>query len=158
MDDLFVFSFIFFEYISNIGQYIMFFFLNFELFVIQEDFVLELVLYVGKLLFFFEQGDELFELDNMVDNWLGLIVRVMMQIYCDVILQIFELSLYFVKQLVIDIDYLINVMDVLGLQLFCIFQYIVIFLKIRFEDYRQVSKGLFCCLVIIVVIMWSVNY
>lgn len=48
-------------------------------------------------------GDELPELDNMADNWLGSIARATMQTYCDVILQIPELTQHSTKQLATDI-------------------------------------------------------
>lgn len=47
-------------------------------------------------------GDELPELDNMADNWLGSIARATMQTYCDVILQIPELTPHSTKQLATD--------------------------------------------------------
>lgn len=48
-------------------------------------------------------GDELPELDNMADNWLGSIARATMQTYCDAILQIPELTPHSTKQLATDI-------------------------------------------------------
>lgn len=48
-------------------------------------------------------GDELPELDNMADSWLGSIARATMQTYCDVILQIPELTPHSTKQLATDI-------------------------------------------------------
>lgn len=48
-------------------------------------------------------GDELPELDNMADNWLGSIARATMQTYCDVILQIPEVTPHSTKQLATDI-------------------------------------------------------
>uniref|UniRef100_A0A8D2HFE5 Conserved oligomeric Golgi complex subunit 7 n=1 Tax=Urocitellus parryii TaxID=9999 RepID=A0A8D2HFE5_UROPR len=141
-DDLPAFSLTPLEYISNIGQYIMSLPLNLEPFVTQEDSALELALHAGKLPFPPEQGDELPELDNMADNWLGSIARATMQTYCDVILQIPELTPHSTKQLATDIDYLINVMDALGLQPSRTLQNIGTLLKAKPEDYRQVSKGL----------------
>ncbi|PNI23194.1 COG7 isoform 5, partial [Pan troglodytes] len=76
---------------------------NLEPFVTQEDSALELALHAGKLPFPPEQGDELPELDNMADNWLGSIARATMQTYCDAILQIPELSPHSAKQLATDI-------------------------------------------------------
>uniref|UniRef100_A0A452TWH2 Conserved oligomeric Golgi complex subunit 7 n=1 Tax=Ursus maritimus TaxID=29073 RepID=A0A452TWH2_URSMA len=102
-DDLPTFSLTPLEYISNIGQYIMSLPLNLEPFVTQEDSALELALHAGKLPFPPEQGDELPELDNMADNWLGSIARATMQTYCDVILQIPELTPHSTKQLATDI-------------------------------------------------------
>ncbi|ELW66292.1 Conserved oligomeric Golgi complex subunit 7 [Tupaia chinensis] len=161
-DDLPAFSLTPLEYISNIGQYIMSLPLNLEPFVTQEDSALELALHAGKLPYPPEQGfgssvaggpmeatssscpggDELPELDNMADNWLGSIARATMQTYCDVILQIPELTPHSTKQLATDIDYLINVMDALGLQPSRTLQSIVTLLKTKPEDYRQASKGL----------------
>lgn len=157
-DDLPAFSLTPLEYISNIGQYIMSLPLNLEPFVTQEDSALELALHAGKLPFPPEQGDELPELDNMADNWLGSIARATMQTYCDAILQIPELSPHSAKQLATDIDYLINVMDALGLQPSRTLQHIVTLLKTRPEDYRQVSKGLPRRLATTVATMRSVNY
>uniref|UniRef100_A0A8D1FFM7 Conserved oligomeric Golgi complex subunit 7 n=1 Tax=Sus scrofa TaxID=9823 RepID=A0A8D1FFM7_PIG len=102
-DDLPTFSLTPLEYISNIGQYIMSLPLNLEPFVTQEDSALELALHAGKLPFPPEQGDELPELDNMADNWLGSIARATMQTYCDAILQIPELTPHSTKQLATDI-------------------------------------------------------
>lgn len=48
-------------------------------------------------------GDELPELDNMADYWLGSIARATMQTYCEVILQIPELTVHSTKQLATDI-------------------------------------------------------
>ncbi|XP_037670377.1 conserved oligomeric Golgi complex subunit 7 isoform X2 [Choloepus didactylus] len=141
-DDLPTFSLTPLEYISNIGQYIMSLPLNLEPFVTQEDSALELALHAGKLPFPPEQGDELPELDNVADSWLGSIARATMQTYCDVILQISELTPHSTKQLATDIDYLINVMDALGLQPSHNLQNIVMLLKAKPEDYRQVAKGL----------------
>ncbi|XP_024416131.2 conserved oligomeric Golgi complex subunit 7 isoform X1 [Desmodus rotundus] len=146
------------EYISNIGQYIMSLPLNLEPFVTQEDSALELALRAGKLPFPPEQGDELSELDNMADNWLGSIARATMQTYCDVILQIPELTPHSTKQLATDIDYLINVMDALGLQPSRALQNVGMLLKTKPEDYRQVSKGLPRRLATTVAAMRSVDY
>ncbi|XP_025131385.3 conserved oligomeric Golgi complex subunit 7 isoform X1 [Bubalus bubalis] len=157
-DDLPTFSLTPLEYISNIGQYIMSLPLNLEPFVTQEDSALELALHAGKLPFPPEQGDELPELDNMADNWLGSIARATMQTYCDAILQIPELTPHSTKQLATDIDYLINVMDALGLQPSRTLQNIVMLLKAKPEDYRQVSKGLPRRLATTVATMRSVDY
>lgn len=43
------------------------------------------------------------ELDNMADYWLGSLARATMQTYCEVILQIPELSPHSTKQLATDI-------------------------------------------------------
>lgn len=48
-------------------------------------------------------GDELPELDNMADSWLGSIARATMQTYCDVVLQIPALSPHATRQLATDI-------------------------------------------------------
>ncbi|XP_074052337.1 conserved oligomeric Golgi complex subunit 7 isoform X3 [Macrotis lagotis] len=157
-DDLPTFSLTPLEYISNIGQYIMSLPLNLEPFVTQEDSALELALHAGKLPFPPEQGDELPELDNMADYWLGSIARATMQTYCDVILQIPELTSHSTKQLATDIDYLINVMDALGLQPSRALQNMVTLLKIKPEDYRQAAKGLPRRLASKVASMRNVNY
>nr|KAF6354589.1 component of oligomeric golgi complex 7 [Myotis myotis] len=160
--------------------------LNLEPFVTQEDSALELALHAGKLPFPPEQGDELPELDNMADNWLGSIARATMQTYCDVILQIPELTPHSTKQLATDIggssswagegtalahgngqppasrrllpDYLVNVMDALGLQPSRTLQHVGTLLKTKPEDYRQVSKGLPRRLAATVAAMRSVDY
>ncbi|KAL6033186.1 hypothetical protein STEG23_023802 [Scotinomys teguina] len=103
-------------------------------------------------------GDELPELDNMADNWLGSIARATMQTYCDVILQIPEVTPHSTKQLATDIDYLINVMDALGLQPSRTLQNIVTLLKAKPEEYRQVSKGLPRRLAATVATMRGINY
>ncbi|XP_019368341.1 PREDICTED: conserved oligomeric Golgi complex subunit 7 [Gavialis gangeticus] len=141
-DDLPNFSLTPLEYISNIGQYIMSLPLHLEPFVTQEDSALELALHAGKLPYPPEQGDELPELDNMADYWLGSIARATMQTYCEVILQIPELTVHSTKQLATDIDYLINVMDALGLQPSRTLQNIVTLLKTKLEDYRQTAKSM----------------
>ncbi|XP_066131952.1 conserved oligomeric Golgi complex subunit 7 isoform X1 [Saccopteryx bilineata] len=146
------------EYISNIGQYIMSLPLNLEPFVTQEDSALALALHAGKLPFPPEQGDELPELDNMADNWLGSVARATMQTYCDVILQIPELTPHSTKQLATDIDYLINVMDALGLAPSRTLQNVGALLKTKPEDYRQASKGLPRRLVTTVAAMRGVDY
>ncbi|XP_059981142.1 conserved oligomeric Golgi complex subunit 7 isoform X1 [Lagenorhynchus albirostris] len=157
-DDLPTFSLTPLEYISNIGQYIMSLPLNLEPFVTQEDSALELALHAGKLPFPPEQGDELPELDNMADSWLGSIARATMQTYCDAVLQIPELTPHSTKQLATDIDYLINVMDALGLQPSRTLQNILMLLKAKPEDYRQVSKGLPRRLATTVAAMRAVDY
>ncbi|XP_016010991.2 conserved oligomeric Golgi complex subunit 7 [Rousettus aegyptiacus] len=129
------------EYISNIGQYVMSLPLNLEPFVTQEDSALELALHAGKLPFPPEQGDELPELDNMADSWLGSIARATMQTYCDVVLQIPALSPHATRQLATDIDYLINVMDALGLQPSRPLQSVATLLKAKPEDFRLASRG-----------------
>lgn len=48
-------------------------------------------------------GDDVPELENTADYWLGSIARATMQTYCDVILQLPELSLHATKQLATDI-------------------------------------------------------
>ncbi|XP_069503499.1 conserved oligomeric Golgi complex subunit 7 isoform X2 [Ambystoma mexicanum] len=141
-DDLPTFSLTPLEYISNIGQYIMSLPLHLEPFVTQEDPALEMALHAGKLPYPPEQGDELPELDNMADYWLGSIARATMQTYCEVILHIPELTSHSTKQLATDIDYLMNVMDALGLQASRMLQQIVSLLKTKPEDFRQASKGL----------------
>ncbi|XP_034638661.1 conserved oligomeric Golgi complex subunit 7 [Trachemys scripta elegans] len=157
-DDLPNFSLTPLEYISNIGQYIMSLPLHLEPFVTQEDSALELALHAGKLPYPPEQGDELPELDNMADYWLGSIARATMQTYCEVILQIPELTLHSAKQLATDIDYLINVMDALGLQPSKTLQNIVTLLKTKPEDYRQTAKSLPRRLASSIATMRSVDY
>uniref|UniRef100_A0A452HBS6 Conserved oligomeric Golgi complex subunit 7 n=1 Tax=Gopherus agassizii TaxID=38772 RepID=A0A452HBS6_9SAUR len=157
-DDLPNFSLTPLEYISNIGQYIMSLPLHLEPFVTQEDSALELALHAGKLPYPPEQGDELPELDNMADYWLGSIARATMQTYCEVILQIPALTLHSAKQLATDIDYLINVMDALGLQPSMTLQNIVTLLKTKPEDYRQTAKSLPRRLASNIATMRSVDY
>lgn len=48
-------------------------------------------------------GDEVPELDNMADYWLGSIARATMHTYCESILQISELTAHATKQLITDI-------------------------------------------------------
>ncbi|XP_048465333.1 conserved oligomeric Golgi complex subunit 7 [Rhincodon typus] len=141
-EDLPTFSLAPLEYISNIGQYIMSLPLHLEPFVTQEDPALELALHSGKLPYPPEQGDELPELDNMADYWLGSIARATMHTYCESILQIPELTPHATKQLATDIDYLSNVMDALGLQPSRTLQHTVTTLKVKPEDFRQAAKGL----------------
>nr|XP_020660453.1 conserved oligomeric Golgi complex subunit 7 [Pogona vitticeps]XP_020660454.1 conserved oligomeric Golgi complex subunit 7 [Pogona vitticeps]XP_020660455.1 conserved oligomeric Golgi complex subunit 7 [Pogona vitticeps] len=140
MDDLPNFSLTPLEYISNIGQYLMSLPLHLEPFVTQEDPGLELALRAGKLPFPPEQGDELPELDNLADYWLGSLARATMQTYCEVILQIPALTPHSTKQLATDIDYLVNVMDALGLQPSKALQRTVTLLKTKPADYKQVAK------------------
>nr|XP_006637161.1 PREDICTED: conserved oligomeric Golgi complex subunit 7 [Lepisosteus oculatus] len=141
-EDLPTFSLSPLEYITNIGQYIMSLPLHLEPFVTQEDPALELALHAGKLPFPPEQADDLPELDNIADYWLGSIARATMQTYCDAILQIPELTPHSAKQLATDIDYLSNVMDALGLQASRTLQQIVTLLKAKPEDFRQTAKPL----------------
>ncbi|XP_074520016.1 conserved oligomeric Golgi complex subunit 7 [Halichoeres trimaculatus] len=128
------------EYITNIGQYLMSLPLHLEPFVTQEDPALEMALHAGKLPFPPEQGDDLPELDNTADYWLGSIARATMQTYCDAILLIPQLGPHSTKQLATDIDYLSNVMDALGLQPSRTLQHIVTLLRAKPEDYRQTAK------------------
>lgn len=51
-------------------------------------------------------GDDLPELDNIADYWLGSIARATMQTYCDAILLIPQLSIRSTKQLATDIGML----------------------------------------------------
>ncbi|KAM7370900.1 hypothetical protein PAMP_010410 [Pampus punctatissimus] len=128
------------EYITNIGQFLMSLPLHLEPFVAQEDPALEMALHAGKLPFPPEQGDDLPELDNTADYWLGSIARATMQTYCDAMLLIPQLSTHSTKQLATDIDYLSNVMDALGLQPSRTLQQIVTLLRAKPEDYRQTAK------------------
>ncbi|XP_072536239.1 conserved oligomeric Golgi complex subunit 7 [Salminus brasiliensis] len=130
------------EYITNIGQYVMSLPLHLEPFVTQEDPALELALHTGKLPYPPEQGDDVPELENTADYWLGSIARATMQTYCDVILQIPELSPHATKQLATDIDYLSNVMDALGLQTSRTLQNITTLLRAKPEEFRQTAKPL----------------
>ncbi|KAJ3583738.1 hypothetical protein NHX12_015646 [Muraenolepis orangiensis] len=141
-DDLPTFSLSPQEYISNIGQYIMSLPLHLEPFVTQEDPALELALHAGKLPFPPEQGDDLPELDNTADYWLGSIARATMQTYCEAILQLPHLPPRATKQLITDIEYLSNVMDALGLRPSRSLQNILALLRSRPEDYRQTAKPL----------------
>ncbi|NXM82303.1 COG7 protein, partial [Oenanthe oenanthe] len=141
-DDLPNFSLTPLEYISNIGQYIMSLPLHLEPFVTQEDSALELALHAGKLPYPPEQGRELPELDNVADYWLGSIARATMQTYCEAILQIPQLTAHSSKQLATDIDYLINVMDALGLQPSRSLQNIVTLLKAKPEEFQRAAKSL----------------
>ncbi|KAG8557810.1 hypothetical protein GDO81_016734 [Engystomops pustulosus] len=141
-EDLPTFSLTPLEYISNIGQYLMSLPLHLEPFVTPEDSSLELALHAGKLPYPPEQGEETPELDNMADYWLGSLARATMQTYCDVILQIPVLTPHSSKQLATDIDYLINVMDALGLQPTRTLHTIVSLVKTRPEDFRQAAKTL----------------
>uniref|UniRef100_A0A8C2Z7K8 Conserved oligomeric Golgi complex subunit 7 n=1 Tax=Cyclopterus lumpus TaxID=8103 RepID=A0A8C2Z7K8_CYCLU len=124
----------------QIGQYLMSLPLHLEPFVTQEDPALEMALHAGKLPFPPEQGDDLPELDNTADYWLGSIARATMQTYCDAILLVPQLSTHSTKQLATDIDYLSNVMDALGLQPSRALQHIVTLLRAKPEDYRQTAK------------------
>uniref|UniRef100_A0A9J8CF15 Conserved oligomeric Golgi complex subunit 7 n=1 Tax=Cyprinus carpio carpio TaxID=630221 RepID=A0A9J8CF15_CYPCA len=126
----------------EIGQYIMSLPLHLEPFVTQEDPALELALHTGKLPYPPEQGDDVPELENTADYWLGSIARATMQTYCDFILQLPELSLHATKQLATDIDYLSNVMDALGLQTSRTLQNIVTLLRAKPDEYRQTAKPL----------------
>lgn len=128
------------EYITNIGQFLMSLPLHLEPFVTQEDPALEMALHAGKLPFPPEQGDDVPELDNTTDYWLGSIARATMQTYCDAILLIPQLSSHSTKQLAKDIDYLSNVMDGLGLQPSRTLQHILTLLRAKAEDYRQTAK------------------
>uniref|UniRef100_A0A673FXK5 Conserved oligomeric Golgi complex subunit 7 n=1 Tax=Sinocyclocheilus rhinocerous TaxID=307959 RepID=A0A673FXK5_9TELE len=141
-DDLPAFSLSPQEYITNIGQYIMSLPLHLEPFVTQEDPALELALHTGKLPYPPEQGDDVPELENTADYWLGSIARATMQTYCDVILQLPELSPHATKQLATDIDYLSNVMDALGLQTSRTLQNMVTLLRAKPDEYRQTAKPL----------------
>ncbi|KAB0392409.1 hypothetical protein E2I00_020223 [Balaenoptera physalus] len=94
----------------------------------------------------------------MADSWLGSVARATMQTYCDAVLQIPELTPHSTKQLATDIDYLINVMDALGLQPSRTLHNIVMLLKAKPEDYRQVSKGLPRRLATTVAAMRGVDY
>ncbi|XP_016093380.1 conserved oligomeric Golgi complex subunit 7-like [Sinocyclocheilus grahami] len=87
-------------------------------------------------------GDDVPELENTADYWLGSIARATMQTYCDVILQLPELSPHATKQLATDIDYLSNVMDALGLQTSRSLQNIVTLLRAKPDEYRQTAKPL----------------
>uniref|UniRef100_A0A4W6BRY4 Conserved oligomeric Golgi complex subunit 7 n=1 Tax=Lates calcarifer TaxID=8187 RepID=A0A4W6BRY4_LATCA len=133
------------EYITNIGQYLMSLPLHLEPFVTQEDPALEMALHAGKLPFPPEQGDDLPELDNTADYWLGSIARATMQTYCDAILLIPQLSTHSTKQLATDIvtgnnAMKCNVMDALGLQPSRALQHIVTLLRAKPENYRQTAK------------------
>ncbi|KAI3365666.1 hypothetical protein L3Q82_010740 [Scortum barcoo] len=139
-EDLPIFSLSPQEYITNIGQYLMSLPLHLEPFVTQEDPALEMALHAGKLPFPPEQGDDLPELDNTADYWLGSIARATMQTYCDAILLIPQLGTHSTKQLATDIDYLSNVMDALGLQPSRTLQHILTLLRAKPEDYRQTAK------------------
>uniref|UniRef100_A0A671LMV8 Conserved oligomeric Golgi complex subunit 7 n=1 Tax=Sinocyclocheilus anshuiensis TaxID=1608454 RepID=A0A671LMV8_9TELE len=141
-DDLPAFSLSPQEYITNIGQYIMSLPLHLEPFVTAEDPALELALHTGKLPYPPEQGDDVPELENTADYWLGSIARATMQTYCDVILQLPELSPHATKQLATDIDYLSNVMDALGLQTSRTLQNMVTLLRAKPDEYRQTAKPL----------------
>lgn len=57
----------------------------------------------SSLVVLFLPGDEVPELDNMADYWLGSLARATMQTYCEVILQIPELTPHSTKQLATDI-------------------------------------------------------
>lgn len=56
-----------------------------------------------KIYLSFPSGDDLPELDNTADYWLGSIARATMQTYCDAILLIPQLTPRFTKQLSTDI-------------------------------------------------------
>ncbi|XP_036401232.1 conserved oligomeric Golgi complex subunit 7 [Megalops cyprinoides] len=157
-EDLPTFSLSPLEYITNIGQYIMSLPLHLEPFVTQEDPALELALHAGKLPFPPEQGDDLPELDNAADYWLGSIARATMQTYCDAILLIPELTPHSTKQLATDIDYLSNVMDALGLQPSRTLQQIVTLLKAKPEEYRQTAKPLSRRLAATIAAMRNLDY
>ncbi|XP_061086998.1 conserved oligomeric Golgi complex subunit 7 isoform X1 [Conger conger] len=157
-EDLPTFSLSPLEYITNIGQYIMSLPLHLEPFVTQEDPALELALHAGKLPFPPEQGDDLPELDNTADYWLGSIARATMQTYCDAILLIPELTSHSTKQLATDIDYLSNVMDALGLQPSRTLQQIVSLLKAKPEDYRQTAKPMSRRLASSIAAMRNIDY
>uniref|UniRef100_A0A3P8WXH6 Conserved oligomeric Golgi complex subunit 7 n=1 Tax=Cynoglossus semilaevis TaxID=244447 RepID=A0A3P8WXH6_CYNSE len=146
------------EYIANIGQFLMSLPLHLEPFVTQEDQALEMALHAGKLPFPPEQGDELPELDNTADYWLGSIARATMQTYCDAILLIPQLSAHSTKQLVTDIDYLSNVMDALGLQPSRTLQHIVSLLRAKPENYRQTAKLLPRRLATTIAALRSIDY
>ncbi|MEQ2161696.1 hypothetical protein GOODEAATRI_012172, partial [Goodea atripinnis] len=128
----------------QIGQYLMSLPLHLEPFVTQEDPALEMALHAGKLPFPPEQGDDLPELDNTADYWLGSIARATMQTYCDAIMLIPKLSPHSTKQLATDIgtvttkhvSFLRKKKPAPSRSL----QHIVALLRAKPEDYRQTAK------------------
>uniref|UniRef100_A0A8C4R186 Conserved oligomeric Golgi complex subunit 7 n=1 Tax=Eptatretus burgeri TaxID=7764 RepID=A0A8C4R186_EPTBU len=128
------------EYVTNIGQYIMSLPLHLEPFVSEEDAALELALHAGKLPYPPEKGDELSEMDSVADRWLGAVARASLQCYCEAILQIGHLSPHATRQLTTDIEYLINVLDAIGLQPSKALQHALALLKATPQDFRSVAR------------------
>lgn len=101
------------EYITQVGQYLMTLPQQLEPFTMSDNPMLAVALRHGKLPYI----SELAEVSESTSNqWLESVARGTVHVFTEHILKIRELTEQSTKQLIMDIEYLMNVLDDLGLE------------------------------------------
>lgn len=109
--DLPVFSLSPQEYITQIGQYLMTLPQHIEPFALEENPALHTALKHGKLPYTSEHDT----VEHVADYLVGCLARGTMEMYVEKILEVSHLTPHAIQQLIIDIEYLIAVVEDLGL-------------------------------------------
>lgn len=125
------------EYITKIGQYLLTLPQNFEPFIMQDNYELVLALKYGKLPYL-EESYEL-ESDHITACWLDSIANGTLANYCEELLRISKLNEASCKQLVVDIEYICNVFDDVGLRDYSSLKEIEELLKTSNKDTFQLA-------------------
>ncbi|ESO86524.1 hypothetical protein LOTGIDRAFT_194952 [Lottia gigantea] len=124
------------EYITKIGQYLMTIPQHLEPFMLHDNPTLTTALKYGKLPYIDDQDLP----EHLADLWLESVAKGTMHIYCEEILKIINLSPHATKQLITDIEYLLNVLDDLGLQPTDNISNINILLQATTEDFTDKAE------------------
>lgn len=125
------------EYITNVGQYLMTLPQQLEPFTGENILTMQVALKFGHLPFTTSSG-ELPE--HMAEMWLESLARGSLHNYCEQILLIPELTPTSTKQLLIDIGYITNVLDDLGLKPTESIKDICSLLESKEEDYFEIAE------------------
>lgn len=135
------------EYATTVGQYLMT--LPQHLEPLSAGFsegsgndysAMETALHTAKLPFSMEEDAQKSEIDNMADKWLTSLVKATEHTYLEACLQIPSLSVHAARQLAVDLDYMGNVVDSLGLPVLKDITLIMKLLRATEEEYESVSQ------------------
>ncbi|XP_076469947.1 conserved oligomeric Golgi complex subunit 7-like isoform X2 [Babylonia areolata] len=124
------------EYITKIGQYLMTLPQHLDPFTMQDSPALTVALTHSKLPYTSEQEPP----EHLADLWLESVARGTMHVFGEEILKIPELTPHGTKQLVMDIEYLCNVLDDLGLQTSETLSQIETLLKVSAQDFTDTAE------------------
>lgn len=101
---------------------------------------METALHTAKLPFSSEDSAHKPDMDNMADRWLTSIVRASEHTYVEACLQIPSLNTRTARQLAVDLDYMGNVVDSLGLPIFKDITLLIKLLRCAESDFDTTGK------------------
>ncbi|KAI0226391.1 Conserved oligomeric Golgi complex subunit 7 [Lamellibrachia satsuma] len=126
------------EYITKIGQYLMTLPQQLDPFSLEDNPALTTALRHSNLPYTTIQSESL---ESLADVWLESVARGTMHVYTEVILQVPQLTSHSTQQLITDIDYLVNVLDDLGLASSDNIKDIMSLLKVPVASYQQTADS-----------------